>query len=264
MSIKIKNSQKVLLIVHPNISILDQWLPVVYHLRKIKQNLNIIGVIIKNNVVKEINKKHFLSQYGDELLDGVIVIKNSELGYYRKSFCKAIVDQDKRFSIENSRRARMLLPWRRARALIDLLLLFLRRFYFKRYEINLTFAFSKSVAVLTDISYIEEPGVLSIINRTDCKFVGCLPHGKGVSAINANETPYVTKGIPYEKKENSINLKVFIELDNIYETYSKKFGLCAGEIEISGNPKYDSEWMSFLRQGHNYYHNPGKYIYGHL
>lgn len=238
------------MIIHPNIAILDQWLPVILELKKTEKNIKVFGLFIKDIEASKVRNNDILNNIANELLDGVITMPGDKDMYFKKKYFSALSIQN----IKNSTFNNLSLSSFLIRVFFKVFSLFFNIIFKsinKKNKINsLSFA---HISVFTDITCFWDKKFSKIIDIIPVNEIYCLPHGSGVGEQQ------LSNNLPDNIKK--INFKVFTSSKSNKLKLIENLNLNPLNIIISGLPKYSKSWINYIIQSKFSKVIPSKFIY---
>ena len=241
-----------LVVIHPNIAILDQWLPIIVELKKSNPNYKFIGVFYKDTEASKVNNNDILNDIANELLDGVITFPFKNGIYFSFKYQNAISRQH----IANKLFQQLIFKSKTKRILSRIFLLISTYFYkflFKKFKINISELEFYSSVILTDSSYLSNEKLKKIINFFSVSHIFCLPHGSGVGESKLSNLIH--------KDILNLSLKVFSSSDSNKLKLAKNYKLNPNIILNKGLPKYSDSWINYILHFHSKNFLPENFIY---
>jgi hypothetical protein len=216
-----ENLKQIVFLSYPSLGILDNWLPVLYELKKKCPNLRITALLPRPRVVSEIDTKDILIKIGQEIFDDVVFKTKAGDFAHARSFAHAKEMHDKMNGIN--------LVLRKA------IIFLLGKKYKQRYIAKLGASTRILCFDLFARSKRDGRDILRYFSTSNCFSVS---HGLAINdkdqlpsgLLSNSEKPRKTRAYLYSKHE--------------IEAYKQRYGLTDGELKVVGVPRHDEKWMN--------------------
>lgn len=226
----------------PSLGILDNWLPVLYRLKKLAPHVNILLFFPKVSIAEQISSNNVLVDIGEEVFSDVIVLwydgnwKHANSMLEAKKMAETAVTERFLHSCANKFKSRGILI---ISGFIQFLINILSKYVFCRSDFN-QFGLRDSSVVVYDVYEETKPywdDFFDLIEDGVKKYSIC--HG-----IDINCDPIVDRSAAVCVDEGML-VYLFSKTEVHYYHYS--FGIPKSKLKIVGIPRHDDDWVRFVQ-----------------
>ena len=248
------NTQTVMFICSPNLSILDNWIPILQLLRKKLQDAKFVFIIPKTQVVSEIELNSSLIKFSKDIFD--LIIFKSESGVW---LCENTFDQIKQIHLKSSFRyfnyvIRNLdkLYLRKSSFILSTLYKKIISIFFKKNVFKIDIINKTKYFTLFDLHELKQSYMKELYETITTKPNFSIAHEISPRGLKDN----------YEKKNFHVNKSmIFSFSDRELEFYKNTHGLCEDQIKVYGIPRHEKNWIKTVIEKENCAKNEKKYIF---
>lgn len=232
-----------LVLVHPNMNILDKWLPVLWELAAQNIGCRFTAVFFRDRYVATARETSVRTNIADTLFERCCWIAPKQGVYFSKSLrtipSEVALRQEIVAKLHLKGKARKGLQW-----LLELVSPMMFRLLYGRGADVRELLGTQYDGVFTDVAILADPEVNDFLLRLRPTAVYCLPHGADhhVGSISRD------RQLSHSEILNSHDLRVFTENKNFTEKLSAKFCIPVDKIVPVGLPHLDKNWSAVLLQ----------------
>ena len=242
-----KNNRTVYFLCSPNIGLMDNWLPVIYILKKINSNFNYVLILSHSRNIPSISFDNATIRIAEDVFDFVILHSPSGI-WIKVDSIKHLVKNNfnvwklLEFSLRVSNKIKLLnsifLFLKNIVSLLD-------KIKYKANVLNIESVILKDDLLLYDIHTYLDPIDYEVISKFNNSLRFSMSHG-----ISFNDSTMSSKGII--KKINltgdTKKLKILLFSEMLgYEYYLKQYSITQKNFIIAGIPRHDQIWIDKIQ-----------------
>jgi len=241
-NIETKGVKNIFFLCSPNLGILDNWLPVLYSVKKYAPHINVLLFFPKMSIAEQISSNNVLVDIGEEVFSEVVMYwydlewrkANSMLD--AKNMAKSAVIERFLYTYVQKLEAKkiLLIP-----VLLKLLLKYLSTFFYRRSKFDRCGMCDSSVVVY-DV-YEETKPYRDV-------FFGLLDEGAKKYSIShgldINCNPIIDR---FENVNAPKNALVYLFSGAEVEYYHRSFRIPEEKMKIVGIPRHDDDWVRLVQ-----------------
>jgi hypothetical protein len=241
--VKNKKSSSIYLLCSPNLGLLDNWLPVIYELKKHNANLDCKIIITSSETMMSINFDNAIVSISNDIFDSVIFLSSANLLMHTDSLKAA-----KEICSVSSSVSRFLRYCNYSKKYY--FLNFFAHIFFTAYKciefvrykdncVSVDSIITSNDILLYDVHVKNFPFEKSIIALFRHKF--SMPHGIDITVSN-NHKNRLANNIDLDS-----DLTLYLFSDFQCEKYINKYGVNESSFAIYGIPRHDSNWVEIIQ-----------------
>ena len=227
----------------PSLGILDNWLPIIYSLKKSKPLYNYVFVISKPGNIEHIDLENVLIKIANNTFNQIISKSNSEKWFRTDNFNELKVIT-KRSSIEDlfvklQKKLNHHISYNPFDFFLKGIIAKIENPKLKKYYIDFEHFIDSSSSVLLYDIYDQQKtynqGLVKLFKKTPAFSIN---HG-----IDINQDQIIKK---YSSKDFIKEIKAYLYSKHEIEYYKNSFGLDESDLHICGIPRHSLDWIDFI------------------